>query len=61
MSKSSHGPDGLFGVDLTERSTPLVGSAIRFALGTVAGVRRGWLAEVFGSVTAAAVWSFDPV
>ncbi len=58
MAKTSHALAGLFGVDLTGRSTPLVGMAIHFAFGTLAGGLYGWLAEVFPPVTAAGGTAF---
>ncbi len=58
MARSATAVGRLFGVDLTRRTTPLVGMAIHFAFGTLVGGLYGWLAEVWPTVTLAGGTAF---
>ncbi len=51
MAKAATATAGLFGVDLTRRTTPVVAMAIHFAFGTLMGGLYGWLAEAWPAVT----------
>ena len=61
VAKASNALAGLFGVDLSERSTPVVAMSIHFAFGTLMGGLYGWLAEILPLVTLAGGTAFGTV